>query len=589
VRRALVRLGMTLAAAACAALGSLDAVAQDAEAPERLDPLEPLKAAMKEQDDLADQGRPDKAIAAARERAKDGTPESLYLLGRALGNSAVRQAEQRRQERMKGRQPSRDEAPPPLVFDGEPARLLDEARDCFERASEAGRLVYAPSHLGIGRVDRVKGEFDAAIDELKQALRISPNFKAAAIELAQSYWEKRLWAEAEQTLRTFLGERPNDAEARIMLGILLMSPWRKRYSEAEPEFRAVLSSDPANAGARKLLAAVLMYQEKFEESAQHWEMVRRADPKDDDAYITLFHIYKKLNKREQALAVLNDVVKLSPGTEAARNAKALIDDLAEHPEHWNEKTQDERATLVRRLESTDPDAVQKALEDMRAMHWDALPAAVYQTLLKDKGTTAQRLAAVRLISDLADPRTLTILEILLSHPKEREPDATVRKEVARAVSLIPSDAIVPVLYEVLTDADADVREYAVQGLAARTGKWFRATLAERTPDKDWAAELARYERWWTSSSASAPKRNAMVQLAAIYEPVAHDSKMRVAAYTLCAMDDPLEPTWRAGYDLFRALTFHTFGSETGDVSEEDRKRIAGEARAWLEEQLKKAK
>jgi tetratricopeptide (TPR) repeat protein len=589
MRSALRSLCLFLAAACLA----VDAAAQDATAPAHPDPIEPLRAAMKEQDDLADQGKADAAVSAARERAKDGTPDSLYLLGRALGNAAMRRAEQARQDRMKARKPSRDEPPPPLVFEGDAARMLDEARDCFERAEEAGGLVYAPSHLGIGRVARAKGEVDAAIEELKQAMRIAPNFKDAAMELAQSYSQKQLWAEAEQTLRTFLVERSNDPDARVMLGFLLMSPWRKRYSEAEPEFRAVLARDPANAAARKLLAAVLMYQEKYEESAQHWEMVRRADPKDDEAYLTLFQIYRKLNKREEGMRVLNDVVATAPpGSEAARTAKAYLDDLAEHPEHWSEQDASdpvrEQKAIVHRLESSDPAVVQKALEDMRAYRWPALPGAVYQTLLRDKGTPGQRLAAVRLIADLADPRTLTILEIMLSHPKERETDAGVRKEVARAISLLPTDAIVPIFFDVLTDADADVREYAVQGIASRTGKWFRATLATRTEDKDWAAELELYRKWWNSSSASAAKRSAMLQLAAIYEPVAHDSKVRIAAYALCAMDDPIEATWRAGYELFRALTFHTFGSETGGVSEEDRRKIAADARAWLEEQLKKA-
>jgi hypothetical protein len=65
--------------------------------------------------------------------------------------------------------------------------------------------------------------------------------------------------------------------------------------------------------------------------------------------------------------------------------------------------------------------------------------------------------------------------------------------------------------------------------------------------------------------------------------------MRIAAYALPAMDDPVESTWRAGYDLFRALTFHSFGNDTGSVSEEDRRRITTEARAWLETQLGGAK
>jgi tetratricopeptide (TPR) repeat protein len=580
---------LVVAAAACAA--PLDAAAQDIQPVELLDPLDPLKAAMKEQDDQIDAGKGDKAIADATERAKDSSPESYYLLGRALGNKAVKRAEDQRAERMRARKLQPGEPMPDLVLDAESTRLLDDARAAFERASEAGSLVYAPAHLGIGRVARVRGEFDTAIEELKQAIRISPNFKAAAIELAQSYWEKRMPSEAELALRAFLARRPNDAEGRMMLGMLLMRPERKRYAEAEPEFRAVLANDPSNFGARRMLAADLMFQEKFEESAQHWEMVRGAEPKDDEPYITLFHLYRKLRKKDEAVAVLEALAKELPGTEAARRANSLLEELRDHPERWDAggDVPSERETLVRRLESTDLVIVQKTLEDMRAYKWRALPSGVYRRVLKDASNPGIRLAAVRLISDVADPQTLTILEIMLLHPKEREPDAAVRKEVARAVSLLPTDAVVPICFALLTDADDDVRESAVQAIALRTGKWFRADLAVRTPDKDWAAELALYEKWWASSSSSAAKRGATTALAAIYEPVAHDSKMRIAAYALPAMDDPVESTWRAGYDLFRALTFHSFGNDTGSVSEEDRRRITTEARAWLETQLGGAK
>ncbi len=590
-----MRIARTFACVALAVAAATTAFA-DGDAPTKHpDPLDALQAEMKAQDELVVQGKADKAVADARERAKtDGGPDALYLLGRALGNLAFQRAQQQAIEREAGKKRGPDDPPPEIRFDADSNRLLDEARENFERSSEAGGLVYAPAHLGLSRVARAKGDPDGAVEELKQALRIAPNFKGAAIELARSYEEKDQLGQAEVTLRAFLEQRPSDADAHVLLGIFLRHPERRRYAEAEAEFRAVVAADPSNVGARRLLAKVLMDEEKFPESAEHWEMARSADPKDDQSYMALFSIYHKLNKKAEALDVLNGAVKQLPGTELARRAQSILDQLKRNPAAWDAKEpQDpdttERETLIKRLESTDHAVVQKALEDMRAIEWPELPSAVYRMVLRENTTAGERTAAVRLIADRANPQTLTILEIMLSHPKERENDAGVRKEVARAVSLLPTDAVVPVLFATLTDPDADVRDWSVRGIAARTGKWFRADLDVRTPDKDWPAELELYRKWWTSSSASAAKRSATLALAAIYDPVSHDSKSRVAQYALPAMDDPVESTWRAGYDLFRSMTFHSFGSETGAVPADERRRIADEARQWLDEQMQKAK
>jgi tetratricopeptide (TPR) repeat protein len=544
---------------------------------------------MAEQDRLADAGEADACVAAAREAAKDGTAESLYLLGRALGNAAVKR----------------------LDAGGEDAavKLLDEASVSFERSQEAGGLTYAPAHLGLGRVwrfrcemglrraaklegaertnaiDAARRDLDGAIKEYRAALQITKAFKEAAIELTQALWERQLQGDAEYALYQFLKERPDDLDARLLLGVMKLQ--RKRFAEAEPEFRTVLSARPDHTAARKMLAADLMYQEKWEESAEHWEIVRSATPKDDEVYISLFSVYRQLKKKVEALAVLAALERELPGTEAARRARSLLEEVEKDPGAWESESESSPERLVRRLDSTDPQVVLDTLVAMRAYQWPALPAAVYRVLLRDRGTPAQRLAAVRLIADLADPQTVTILEVMLAHPAEREPDASVRAEVARALSLLPTDAIVPILFETLEDANADVREWSVQGIAARTGKWFRADLDVRTADKDWPSELELYRKWWASSSSSAAKRKSVVALGDLFGRVEKGSRSRVSRYALPAMDDPVEATWRAGYDVFRALTFKTFGADRGTVAPEERERIAREARAWLESEAGK--
>jgi tetratricopeptide (TPR) repeat protein len=592
----LARVAFAIVLAVCASA----AVAQDGapaapaghDAPSA-DPLSPLKEAMAEQDRLVDQGKADAAVTAARERAKDGTPESYYLLGRALGNVAVKRLDTKQ--------------------DAEALRLLDDAATAFDKAQEAGGLTYAPAHVGRARVARfrfsitarrieklgakerqpfieeAKHDLDQAIKEYRAALQIAKTWKEAALELAQTLWERQLPGDAEYELHKFLATRPNDGEARMMLGLLKLQ--RNRFEEAEREFRAVLSADASNPAARKCLAACLMHQEKFTESAEHWEIVRKQNPKDDEAYITLFHVYRQLKKKKEALAVLEEACRDIPGSEAARRARAILDELAKDPSSWEVADRESAEALVEKLDSPDPAVVQQTLEKMRGYKWPALPGKVYRLLLRqdDLGDasirathTAQRLAAVRLMLDLGDPQTLTILEILLAHPQEREPESEVRKEVAHAISILPNDGVVPVLFEALGDSDPDVREWAVQGIAARTGKYFRTDLAVRTPADKWPDELAALRKWWASTSASESKRAACTALAAVYGRVEQGSKARVARYALPALDDPSETTWRAGYDLFRALTAETLDWTKTPETAEERQRFAAQAHAWVE-------
>jgi tetratricopeptide (TPR) repeat protein len=550
-------------------------------------PLDHLAAEISEQDKLVADGKVDQVVAVARGFAKDGSADHHFLVGRALVAKAQRAIE------------GKDAAAPSSV--------LDEAGEAFGRATEAGGVTYAPAHLGfaqvamlryvlagrglvdvpekerVARIEEVLRELDPAIDHLRKALALSKDFREAALELAQVLRLKGQETESMAILAKYLADHPKDATVRLYLGHLKMT--RRQFAEAEPEFRAALAADESNADARRFLAMSLMAQDLLDEASKHWELLRAANPKDQDCYEALLECYVRLQKQPEARKVLEDLVRAFPGTTAASRARARLEALDKDPAALERMVAVTPEQLVKRLDSKDPAEVLGALEKMREYQWrNALPGRVYELLCRDKATPAQRLAAVRLIGDHGDPMTLTILEIMLLHPTDRETDAPTRKEVAHAISRLPSDAIVPILYEALGDADPDVREWAVQGLATRTGKWFRNDLAARTAEKDWPAELELYRRWWATTSSSAAKRSAMTALLEIYGPTERN-KTRIAHYALCAMDDAIESTWRAGYDLFRTLSRKSFGAEQGSVEAPERARIAREARAWLDQEL----
>lgn len=524
------------------------------------EPLGPeVRRAMDEQDRLVDAGRLDDVVRIAQANVKEGTADSYYLLGRAHGNVALHFREKDRTD----------------LFQ----KHLGLARDAFDQARSVGALLYAPAHLGLARCARFEGDLDTAVRELRSALELEPTFKTAVLELAQTYLEKGVQQDAELVLIRFLEAHPRDTESRLLLGIIQST--QKRWTDAEREFRQVLQQSPDDADARKMLASALMFQERYEESAEHFERVRRVRPASEEVLVTLFEIYRRLRRQPEAERTLREIVRQLPGTEAANRASSLLAELAKDPEALEGRV-DPRESIVQRMRSADPEEVRSALEDMQEYRWEALPADVYRVLSPDVAGPDLRRLAVRLIGDHADPRTLTILEILLSHPKERDPAPEVRREVARAIAGMPSDAVVVLLYHALDDADVEVREAAVRGIADRTGKYFRYELSERTSAEDWPEERSAYRRWWNSASASIAKRNALASIDELFTHL-EEGRQRLAVYALMGLRDRDPRTWRVGYDLFRKLTYLSFGYENGDVSAEDRGRITRQAESWYHE------
>lgn len=549
------RLLALLVLAAVLALAPLGARAEDGGFSEA------LQRAMDLQDQQAERGELEQMLQEARAGARSSSPDAGYLLGRALGNAAL---EKQRTGDKKGFQ-----------------ELLAEARDAFETAKELGGLLYAPAFLGLARCSRFESDLERAERDLRQALRVAPGFKPAALELVQVLWERGLHADAELELHRLLEKTPDDVDARMLLGSLKVT--RKRWGEAEREFRTVLAAHPDNVPARKLLGTALMFQNKLEEAASHWEMVRAAAPEDDEPYITLFQIYRGLEDEENARTVLAALIAALPDSEAANRARNTLQAMDADPAYFTGRVVDENSPerLVERAEKGDEAERIKALVAMRDFEWKALPGIAYKLLSPKEGTPPVRRAVLQLIGDHGDPATIPLLEILLFHPKEQDPSLEVRRAAARALAAIPTDAGVPLLYLLLSDPDVEIREAGVRGLASRTGKWFRDDLDTVTPAESWPAELASYRAWWGSPSGSVAKRKAMEAMAKSFAHIRR-GRPRLTGYAVMGMEDANERTWAAGYALFRAFSGETFGAESGAVDEAERTRITDEARRWFE-------
>ncbi len=518
-----------------------------------------LRTKIDRQDELAEKGHAEQVLREARAGIRADTPEAYYLLGRALGNAAL------------GRKQAGDERGY--------VETLEQAREAFWEAKELGGLLFAPAPLGLARCARIEGELAEAEKLLREALRVAPEFQAAISDLAQVMWERGSKDGAVAVLDNYARKHPSDVEIRLVLA--RMRAAREDWERAEADFRIVLDAQPANLGARKLLALALFHQEKFEGAAREFETAQRTAPKDAEIYQFLFATYAKLKRLDDAKRVMNTLIRELPASEDATRARDTLAEMEKDPEYAtrvDDRPKPEQ--LVRRLEVAGDDVRERALHTMREFEWSALPAQVYKLLSPAEAGPGVRRAAVMLIGEHGDPATVPLLEILLFHPRERETEVTVRRAAAEAIGRIGTPAVVPFMYRLLDSPDREVREAAIQGIAARTGKYFRPDLTKPSDDAAWPAERDQYRKWWASAFGSLARLDACKAMKTLFSHL-EKGRSRLAVYSLEALDDADARTFQVGYELFRALSGQSFGYETGEVAYEQRRQVAQQARSWV--------
>jgi tetratricopeptide (TPR) repeat protein len=101
----------------------------------------------------------------------------------------------------------------------------------------------AQAHFAIAQAAAVAGEDDAAVEAVRRAAALRPEWELAVLLEAQIL-QKRSTAAAAKTLGDFVGRNPSSREARLNYARALVLD--KRFPEARKQFEAVLAANPGN-------------------------------------------------------------------------------------------------------------------------------------------------------------------------------------------------------------------------------------------------------------------------------------------------------------------------------------------------------
>ncbi|MCZ7382365.1 MAG: tetratricopeptide repeat protein [Candidatus Methanoperedens sp.] len=193
-------------------------------------------------------------------------------------------------------------------LDGETVELLTQYYSSFHMTSGIGLSHNIHNNLGLA-YDRI-GKYEEAIRELKEALRLNPDYIEVHNNLGVTYDRMGMPEEAVNELKRALKLNPNYTEAHCNLGNIYASS--DRYEEAAGELEEALKINPDFAIAHNNLGNIYALQKRNEEAIKEFREALRINPDYVPAHNNLGNAYAEAGRFEDALREFQEALRLNP-------------------------------------------------------------------------------------------------------------------------------------------------------------------------------------------------------------------------------------------------------------------------------------
>jgi tetratricopeptide (TPR) repeat protein len=146
------------------------------------------------------------------------------------------------------------------------SRWIDEAERTCKRAAELNNQLPAV-YVTLARVHNGKGQYNLALQEIQQALKLEPRDSDALLGEAAVYASMGQADKAESTYKKAAALRPQRWDGYYELGVFYYQ--QRRYTDAAAEFERVLEMTPDNAMAHATLGGMMQLLGKDAEAEKH--------------------------------------------------------------------------------------------------------------------------------------------------------------------------------------------------------------------------------------------------------------------------------------------------------------------------------
>jgi len=169
-------------------------------------------------------------------------------------------------------------------------------------------------------------ESQKAIDYLKRAVVLYPDFGLALNELGVQYMKRGELDKAEEALSKVVRISPDAAEPSLNYGICLLQ--KKKFAEAEIQLRDAVKKNEHAFTAHLYLAISLISFKKYSEAETALrKAITLGGPKASQAHYYLGGVYWQTGRFQEAADELERYLKMEPKAANAERIRATIKDL----------------------------------------------------------------------------------------------------------------------------------------------------------------------------------------------------------------------------------------------------------------------
>ena len=191
----------------------------------------------------------------------------------------------------------------------EGAAAIEELMGKFPDEKNARQYVF------LGKVRRAAQQNDAALDAIRQAIKLDPNDAEAQVTLCQLLAQSGKIGEAIEIAKSALTNDPANPDFNRMLGILLIQGGKE--GEALALYKSLLEKYPNNEGvvhlARSGLSVIYVNQGDFAKGEAELEALLEREPEDAGVNNDLGYLYADQGKNlEKAEAMIRKAIQEEP-------------------------------------------------------------------------------------------------------------------------------------------------------------------------------------------------------------------------------------------------------------------------------------
>jgi tetratricopeptide (TPR) repeat protein len=175
-----------------------------------------------------------------------------------------------------------------------------------------------------------QGEYDSAIADFTEALRLDPNFESAYFQRGNAYYYNKDYDRAIADYTQAIRLDPNLAAAYYNRGIAYYD--KGDYDRAIADYNQAIRLDPNYARAYYARGYAYYYNKDYDRAIADYNQAIRLDPNDARAYYARGYAYYYNKDYDRAIADYNQAIRLDPNDAAAYNNRGLA--------YYNQKNYD---------------------------------------------------------------------------------------------------------------------------------------------------------------------------------------------------------------------------------------------------------